>query len=211
MPGTVSFDNLENADLTVEAVYLGGAQKNVGDDPLARLLPVGNQGGFRYKGSPVKKSVRLVVLYTSGAEIDWPDNLDPQTGIFTYYGDNREPGRGLHDTARDGNLLRETPSRLRTAPPPTAHRCRRSSFLRGQRRAAPCGSEACSPQELKHSQPTMISTRYGAASTVSDFRTTERSSAYSMPRTFLDSGSTIWQPGYRRSNRTIAQTPGANG
>ena len=105
MPGTVSFDNLENADLTVEAVYLGGAQKNVGDDPLARLLPVGNQGGFRYKGSPVKKSVRLVVLYTSGAEIDWPDNLDPQTGIFTYYGDNREPGRDLHDTARDGNLL----------------------------------------------------------------------------------------------------------
>jgi hypothetical protein len=105
MPGTVSFDDLQYADLTVEVVYLGGAQKNVGDDPLARLLPVGNQGGFRYKGSPAKKSVRLVVLYTSGAEIDWPDNLDPQTGVFTYYGDNREPGRDLHDTARDGNLL----------------------------------------------------------------------------------------------------------
>jgi len=53
MPGTVSFDHLESADLTVEAVYLGGAQKNVGDDPLARLLPVGNQGGFRYKGVPL--------------------------------------------------------------------------------------------------------------------------------------------------------------
>ena len=105
MPGTVGFEELETADLTIEAIYLGGVQKNVGDDPLARLLPVGNQGGFRYKGSPAKNSVRLVVLYTSGAEIDWPDNLDPQTGVFTYYGDNREPGRDLHDTARDGNLL----------------------------------------------------------------------------------------------------------
>src|SRR4051794_4352265 len=105
MPGTVNFDELQHADLTVETVYLGGIRKNVGDDPLARLLPVGNQGGFRYKGSPAKKTVRFVVLYTSAAEIDWPDNLDPQTGIFTYYGDNRESGRDLHDTARDGNLL----------------------------------------------------------------------------------------------------------
>jgi hypothetical protein len=105
MSATVRFDDLENADLTVEAVYLGGAERNIGDDPLARLLPVGNQGGFRYKGSPTKNTVRLVVLYTSGAEIDWPDDLDPQTGVFTYYGDNREPGRDLHDTARDGNLL----------------------------------------------------------------------------------------------------------
>lgn len=105
MPGIVRFQDLQLSDLKVDAVYLGGIQKNVGDDPLARLLPVGNQGGFRYKGSPAKKSVRLAVLYTSGAEIDWPDHLDPQTGLFTYYGDNREPGRDLHDTARDGNML----------------------------------------------------------------------------------------------------------
>ena len=45
----------------------------------------------------------------------------------------------------------ETPLRLRMAPLPSAPRCRRSSFSRGQRRAAPCGSEACSPQELKRS------------------------------------------------------------
>ena len=108
MPGTVPFDDLPTADLTVESVYLGGTKGHAGDDPLARLLPVGNQGGFRYKGSPRKNSVQLAVLYTSGAEIDWPDNLDPQTGVFTYYGDNREPGRDLHDTARDGNLLLRT-------------------------------------------------------------------------------------------------------
>ena len=40
-----------------------------------------------------------------GAEPDWPDVLDVYTGSFTYYGDNRSPGRELHDTPRRGNLL----------------------------------------------------------------------------------------------------------
>jgi hypothetical protein len=83
MPGTVPFDDLPTADLTVESVYLGGTKGHARDDPLARLLPVGNQGGFRYKGSPRKNSVQLAVLYTSGAEIDWPDNLDPRRDART--------------------------------------------------------------------------------------------------------------------------------
>ncbi|MCH9668704.1 MAG: restriction endonuclease [Actinomycetia bacterium] len=103
--GTVSFQDLPTANLTLETIYLGGAQGHSGDDPIARLLPVGNQGGFRYKGSPLRSSVRIAVLYTSGAEVDWPDHLDTQTGIFTYYGDNREPGRALLDTKRGGNML----------------------------------------------------------------------------------------------------------
>jgi hypothetical protein len=45
------------------------------------------------------------VLYTSGAELDWPDALDLHSGTFTYFGDNRAPGRELHDTPRKGNLL----------------------------------------------------------------------------------------------------------
>jgi hypothetical protein len=45
------------------------------------------------------------VLFTTTAEPDWPDSLEPQTGVFTYYGDNRIPGRELHDTQRAGNLL----------------------------------------------------------------------------------------------------------
>lgn len=105
MSETVAFEDLSTADLRLEAVYLGGTRGHSGDDPLARLLPVGNQGGFRYKGSPSKNSVRLAVLYTSGTEVDWPDHLDPQTGIFTYYGDNRAPGRALVDTQRGGNVL----------------------------------------------------------------------------------------------------------
>ncbi|MCE0764768.1 restriction endonuclease [Pseudonocardia kujensis] len=101
----VPFEALADTDLIVDQLYDGGQTGTMADDPLARLLPVGNQGGFRYSGSPRKGTVRLAVLYTTGAEPDWPDVLDPQTGVFTYYGDNRSPGHELHDTRRWGNLL----------------------------------------------------------------------------------------------------------
>ncbi|GAA0187640.1 restriction endonuclease [Streptomyces thermocarboxydus] len=90
----------------VDAVYAGGTLGHSGDDPIGKLLPgTGNQGGFRYAGSPAKRTVRLAVLYTSGGAVDWPDHLDTETGTFTYYGDNRTPGRGLHETPRKGNVL----------------------------------------------------------------------------------------------------------
>lgn len=101
----VPFADLPSADLIVDRQYDGGTSGTVADDPLARLLPVGNQGGFRYAGSPRKGTIRLVVLYTTATQIDWPDSLDPQMGVFTYYGDNRSAGRELHDTQRGGNLL----------------------------------------------------------------------------------------------------------
>jgi hypothetical protein len=121
----VPFEALANTDLIVDQLYAGGSAKTMADDPLARLLPVGNQGGFRYAGSPKQGTVRLGVLYTTAAEPDWPDVLDPQTGVFTYYGDNRNPGRELHDTRRWGNLLlrdtfawsHETPETRHRVPP----------------------------------------------------------------------------------------------
>ncbi len=106
-PGRTPFDQLTNADLLVERIYEGGRAGTVGDDPLAKLLPVGNQGGFRYKGSPAAGRVRLVVLYTTGTEPSWPDVLDPYTGSFAYWGDNRSAGAGLRDTQRQGNRLLE--------------------------------------------------------------------------------------------------------
>lgn len=48
----VPFSELSNADLVVDQLYDGGTTKTMADDPLARSLPVGNQGGFRYAGSP---------------------------------------------------------------------------------------------------------------------------------------------------------------
>ena len=101
----VDFGQLGGSDLVIDRIYQGGKAGNTGDDPLGKLLPVGNQGGFRMSGSPRKDSVKAAVLYTSGAEPDWPDVLDPHTGAFTYFGDNRSPGRLLEDTPRGGNLL----------------------------------------------------------------------------------------------------------
>ena len=101
----VEFAELAGADLTVDRVYRGGRSGTAADDPLAKLLPVGNQGGFRYAGSPTRGTVRLCVLYTSGVESDWPDRLDVATGDFSYFGDNRHPGNQLLATRRRGNLL----------------------------------------------------------------------------------------------------------
>ncbi|MFF9017267.1 restriction endonuclease [Streptomyces sp. NPDC014870] len=102
----VAFADLASADLVVDRLYAGGTKGNSGDDPVSKLIKgVGNQGGFRYAGSPAKGTVRLVVLYTSGDDVDWPDHLDVQTGTFTYYGDNKRPGQELHETPRSGNAL----------------------------------------------------------------------------------------------------------
>ncbi|GAA4616584.1 restriction endonuclease [Actinoallomurus liliacearum] len=102
----VSFADISTADLFIDSVYAGGSSGHAGDGPIAKLIPgVGNQGGFRHCGSPTRGTVRVSVLYTTGGELDWPDYLDLQTGTFTYFGDNRTPGRELHDTPRSGNLL----------------------------------------------------------------------------------------------------------
>lgn len=101
----VPFANLTRSDLSIDRTYEGGPQAHSGADPLQRLLGVGNMGGFRFVGSVQKQSVRLAVLYTSGEHPDWPDRIDPTTGTVTYFGDNRSPGRDLHDTPRKGNQL----------------------------------------------------------------------------------------------------------
>jgi hypothetical protein len=66
----VAFDQLLSADLIVDCVYRGGQAGGFGDEPLSKLLPVRNLGGFRSHGRPTK----LVALYTSGEE---PDGRTP--------------------------------------------------------------------------------------------------------------------------------------
>lgn len=97
------FDSLKTADLVVDAIYEGGASTNFGAEPLAPLLSVKVSGGVRYLGSVDHPS--LVVLTTTGRNVDWPDSLDSETGVFTYYGDNRKPGRELHKTPIRGNEI----------------------------------------------------------------------------------------------------------
>jgi len=96
-------EELRQSDLTIDAIYEGGRVGNAGDDPLGPLLGVSNQGGFRHLGRRERPS--LLVITSSMNEPDWPDHLDLETGLFTYYGDNRRPGRDLHGTPRWGNQM----------------------------------------------------------------------------------------------------------
>ncbi|MHC4263735.1 MAG: hypothetical protein ACYSWX_14520 [Planctomycetota bacterium] len=98
----VPFDELPTSDLLVGEVYRGGSAPNVGADPLARLLGVGNQGGIRPGGKG-----RIVALFTTKEETEWPDHLEPGSGILTYFGVNRTVGRDLHEP-RGNRLLRDT-------------------------------------------------------------------------------------------------------
>jgi hypothetical protein len=113
-----TFESLPAADLVIDAIYEGGTAGNAADDPLARLLPGGNQGGFRYKKHPTNGTFLFLLLYTDLADPDWPDHLDVDLGRFTYYGDNKRPGRALHDTPRGGNsALRAIFDAIHASPP----------------------------------------------------------------------------------------------
>ncbi|RYF57512.1 MAG: restriction endonuclease [Comamonadaceae bacterium] len=99
-------EQLRQVDLIVDAIYAGYKTERGGvADPLVPLVGVSRQGGFRYRGT--KERPTLLVLTSNLAEPEWPDQLDETTGTFTYYGDNRQPGRLLHDTPRFGNKLLE--------------------------------------------------------------------------------------------------------
>ena len=103
-----TFAELRDAPLIIDATYEGGHFNNIKDDPISALLAgVGNQGGFRAALSEDKTHVAYVVIYSSGDEPEWPDEIDVRTGLFRYYGDNRKPGSRLHQTKRMGNRLLE--------------------------------------------------------------------------------------------------------
>src|SRR5262245_58968767 len=94
---------MSSDDIVVDGIYVGGRAGNASDAPLGKLVGVSNSGGLRYLGS--LDDLRLVVLTTSLSDPNWPDEVDKQNGVFTYYGDNKRPGRELHDTPRFGNEI----------------------------------------------------------------------------------------------------------
>ena len=105
----VPFEKLDRANLVVDTIYKGGKVSGKASEVLSKLMPkCSNSGGFRkvmrQDGSGLPA---YVVLYTSMQELAWPDYLDEETGIFRYYGDNRNPGRTILDTPRKGNQLLE--------------------------------------------------------------------------------------------------------
>ena len=95
-----SFEELEGTELIIDCIYEGGTQPNHSADPLHYIFPkCGVSGGFRKvnrndgSGKPA-----YVILYTTMSELEWPDYLDEETGVFRYFGDNRKPGRELTNT-----------------------------------------------------------------------------------------------------------------
>lgn len=102
----ISFERLRGSDLIIDATYESDRSRStIAGEPLAPLTGTGNQGGFRFSGSIA--APELVVLYTTLAEPDWPDQIDEENGLFYYYGDNRQPGFELHDrrSGRGGNQI----------------------------------------------------------------------------------------------------------
>lgn len=106
---SIKFSELKNAELIIDEIYEGGNFGNSGDDPISKLFPkLGNMSGFRKKKrEDGSDKLAYVVLYTSMSELEWPDYLDVETGIFRYYGDNRLPGNPITKTKQGGNKLLE--------------------------------------------------------------------------------------------------------
>ena len=104
---SIEFGQLANSNLVVDAIYESNrsdSKSTYGSEPLHHLIPgVGNAGGFR-KRMDNDGNLLGVLLTSTGGVSDWPDELDPYTGTYTYYGDNRQPGRELHKTKALGNF-----------------------------------------------------------------------------------------------------------
>lgn len=105
----VSFEDLDKANLVVDCIYKGGTAPNLSSEPFHKLIPgCENSGGFRKTlRKDGSRKYAYVVLYTSMEELEWPDFLEEETGIFRYYGDNRKPGNELTNTKKKGNKILE--------------------------------------------------------------------------------------------------------
>lgn len=95
----IDFNKLNKSDLVKDCICKGGDVNNLSSEPISKILPVGNQSGIRFAGTSEQPS--LVVLYSTFSDIDWPDLINRD--LLTYYGDNKEPGREIHETL--GNKL----------------------------------------------------------------------------------------------------------
>lgn len=98
--------NESGVDLIVDEIYEGGNSGNISDDVVSKLMNVGNAGGFRIRNVCNDSKRAYIVLYTSNEDLDWPDILNPETGQFKYYGDNKKPGQKLD--SKKGNLILES-------------------------------------------------------------------------------------------------------
>ena len=90
MTKIINYSQIEKEKyIDIDTIYKnGGFQQS---DAMTILMKVRNGGGFR----PCRGK-SYFVIHSTKSDIDWPDFLDYETGIYTYYGDNKEPGCELH-------------------------------------------------------------------------------------------------------------------
>jgi hypothetical protein len=83
---TFTFDALKDAPLIIDAIYEGGNENNLSGEPISKLLQnVGNMGGFRKTNRKDKSNLpAYVIIYTPMEELEWPDLLDVEIGVFRY-------------------------------------------------------------------------------------------------------------------------------
>lgn len=101
--------------LQVDRIYRNTNNPNHPEDVFNRFFRfrdqkgINNTSGFRAKckagGSTDIEDCAFCVLVTNFGEVEWPDTVDLERGLFTYYGDNRRLGGELHQTAVGGNRL----------------------------------------------------------------------------------------------------------
>ena len=93
-------------DFKNKKILITGASGGIGNELVKKFVSLGGE----VMGSGTNTENRnWVVLFTTGKDPDWPDALDARNGKFIYFGDNKTPGRELHDTNKGGNnILRFT-------------------------------------------------------------------------------------------------------
>ena len=106
---TIPYNQIESADLLVDAVYEAGEEKDLRGEVLSKLMHIGNVGGFRkckkvINGKKVNE-VGYVCIFSTGEELEWCDELDRTLGRFTYWGDNRKAGNPIDKTSLGGNAF----------------------------------------------------------------------------------------------------------
>ena len=100
--------------LRIDALYRNTNDWNKPEDEFNKFFRfsdgkgINNTSGFRPKSRSDIKSTEILdcafcVLVTNLGEHEWPDELNPETGQFTYYGDNRKPGTAIDSTQVGGN------------------------------------------------------------------------------------------------------------
>lgn len=110
MNNKVTFEDVINGKckkLIIDCIYENKQpNKDMSCRVLPKLMKVQNTGGFRPIGEYKNNfAVKYVVLYSTGEDIYWQDDLDEELGLFIYYGDNQRAGRDILDTKLGGNLI----------------------------------------------------------------------------------------------------------